>query len=173
MNFRLKIGPEFHSLEVSPLDESRGATVTCGDITRTIAVEAFDGNHLNVRMDGQSRDLFVAAAPGGTWVWAEGRARFVEDADKVERRKSSGPLDQPVAVTPPTPATVMRVMVEVCQVVEKGQPCVVVSAMKMEITLAAPYAGTIIAVNTEAGAKVMPGEILVDIEPVAEAIADE
>ncbi|MCA1959730.1 MAG: hypothetical protein LDL33_02960 [Desulfomonile sp.] len=173
MNFRLKIGSETRSLEASPLDETRRTTVMYGEITHSVAVDAIDDNHLNVRLDGRSLNLFVGAAADGAWVWAEGRARFVEDADKLQRRKSSGLLDQPVAVTPPTPATVMRVMVEVCQMVEKGQPCVVVSAMKMELTLAAPYAGTVTAVNTQAGAKVMPGEILVDIEPLTEAKADE
>lgn len=173
MNYRLKIGPQTYSVEVSPLDEERSTVVTIGDSTRTVAVSAVDGNQLSVRVEGRSANLFVAATAEGTWVWAEGRPRFVRDADKVERRKSSGALDQPTAVTPPTPATVMRVLVEAGRTVEKGQPCVVVSAMKMELTLAAPYAGTVTAVNTEAGAKVMPGDILVDIEPLPEADADE
>ena len=36
--------------------------------------------------------------------------------------------------------------------------------MKMETTLKAPFAGKVVKVNTAEGAKVMPGEILVDIE---------
>lgn len=173
MIYRLKIGSAVHSLDVWPLDEARCMTVAINDVSRTIAVRAVDGNHVHARVDGRAVNLFVASTPGGTWVWAEGRPRLVEDADKAERRKSRGPLDQPAAVTPPTPATVMRIMVEVGQVVERGQACVVVSAMKMELTLAAPYAGMVTAVQTEAGAKVMPGEILVDIEPLPEAQLDE
>ena len=57
--------------------------------------------------------------------------------------------------------------------VRKGQGLVVVSAMKMEMTLSAPYAGTVTLVSTEAGAKVSPGEILVEIEPEAEDASHE
>ena len=66
------------------------------------------------------------------------------------------------------PAVVQNVLVEVDQVVDKGQPLVVVSAMKMESTLVAPYPGTVAAVNTEVGAKVNPGDILVEIEAAPE-----
>ena len=64
-----------------------------------------------------------------------------------------------------TPASVVRVLVEVGREVVKGQGLVVVSAMKMEMTLVAPYSGTVKAVNTLVGAQVSPGEILVEIEP--------
>ena len=91
------------------------------------------------------------------------------DADKAEQRKARrrGPGQDSNLVTPPTPATVIRLMAEVGQEVEKGQPLVVVSAMKMETTLAAPYEGVVKAINTEAGARVSPGDILVEITPSA------
>jgi biotin carboxyl carrier protein len=52
--------------------------------------------------------------------------------------------------------------------VVKGEALVVVSAMKMEMTLVAPYSGTVRAVNTQVGAQVSPGEILVEIEALTE-----
>jgi 3-methylcrotonyl-CoA carboxylase alpha subunit len=64
-------------------------------------------------------------------------------------------------------------MVRVGQTVEKKQPLVVVSAMKMEMTLSAPFGGTVTAVNADEGAQVKPGEILVDIEPGQEGTQDE
>ncbi|MDY0223131.1 MAG: acetyl-CoA carboxylase biotin carboxyl carrier protein subunit, partial [Desulfobacterium sp.] len=48
--------------------------------------------------------------------------------------------------------------------VEKGDPVVVVSAMKMETTLTAPHGGTVTRIGVKQGDKVMPGDILVDIE---------
>ena len=45
---------------------------------------------------------------------------------------------------------------------------VVVSAMKMETTLKAPYNGTVMQINTAEGEKVMPGEILADIKEIKE-----
>ena len=62
------------------------------------------------------------------------------------------------------PGQVIKIEVAVGDRVEKDQAVVVISAMKMETTLTAPFAGTITAVNTEVGAQVMPGDLLVDIE---------
>ncbi|HOS98411.1 MAG TPA: acetyl-CoA carboxylase biotin carboxyl carrier protein subunit [Deltaproteobacteria bacterium] len=39
-----------------------------------------------------------------------------------------------------------------------------VSAMKMETTLSAPFPGIVTRINCAEGDKVMPGQILVDIE---------
>ena len=81
---------------------------------------------------------------------------MVQDAGIVERRKARGLAETPCEVTPPTPAAVVRVLVEVGSEVVKGQGLVVVSAMKMEMTLVAPYSGTVRAVNTQVGAGVSP-----------------
>jgi 3-methylcrotonyl-CoA carboxylase alpha subunit len=68
---------------------------------------------------------------------------------------------------------VVRVLTAVGDRVERGQGLVVVSAMKMEMTLKAPYSGTVRAVNTEVGAQVSPGEVLVEIEPDTEGETNE
>ena len=62
------------------------------------------------------------------------------------------------------PATVISVIVNKDDNVQKGDGVVVISAMKMETTLTAPYSGRVTSVNTSEGDKVMPGDILVDIE---------
>ncbi len=62
------------------------------------------------------------------------------------------------------PAIVARILVKTDQEVEKGDPLIVVSAMKMETTLTAPFKGIIENINTAEGEKVNPGDILVDIK---------
>ncbi len=168
MNCRVKIGQETYSAEAHPLDSSGSTVISTGGASRSVTVTSVSPNHLYLWVDGVPFNFFVAPAAEGTWIWLEGRARFVQDADKVERRKSRGPGETPRVVTPPTPATVVRVMATVGQVVDKGTPLVVVSAMKMEITLSAPFSGRVTAVNTEAGAQVRPGQVLVDVEPLPE-----
>jgi len=64
-------------------------------------------------------------------------------------------------------------LVEVGARVETGAALIVVSAMKMEITLTAPYTGTVAAIKTEVGAQVTPGEILVEVEPDPEELINE
>ena len=55
-------------------------------------------------------------------------------------------------------------MVAEGDLVEKGQRIIVVSDMKMEETLQAPFKGKVLKINVAEGDKVMPGQILVDIE---------
>jgi len=173
MDYKLKIGQETYAVQAEPVDETGTGVITTGEESHRVTISAISTNHLNIQLDGRLHNLFVAPTDQGTWVWVDGRARLVQDADKLERRRSSGPAETPGAVTPPTPASVVRVMVEVGETVEKGRPLVVVSAMKMELTLSAPYAGTVTAVNTEEGAQVSPGEILVDIEERREGSENE
>jgi biotin carboxyl carrier protein len=62
------------------------------------------------------------------------------------------------------PSVVERIMVAEGDLVEKGQSVIVVSAMKMEATLQAPFKGKVLKINVAEGDKVMPGQILADIE---------
>ena len=71
---------------------------------------------------------------------------------------------EPQNVTPPMPSVVVKVLVENGDAVTKGQGLVIVSAMKMETTLNAPYDGVVTGIHAEEGGKVMPGDILVDVK---------
>ena len=67
------------------------------------------------------------------------------------------------------PSVVISLLARTGDVVEKGQGLVVVSAMKMETTLYAPYGGKVVKINAGEGDKVMPNDILMDIEKTKEA----
>ena len=173
MDDTIKIGSERYSVEASPPDETGKTIVSIGGEIRTVTITPVSSHELHLLVDGRCLRCFVAPAAGGSWVWVEGRARFVEDAWEMKTRRNRGRAEAARPVTPPTPATVVRVMVRVGQTVEKKQPLVVVSAMKMEMTLSAPFSGTVTAVNAGEGAQVRPGEILVEIEPGPEGTQDE
>jgi biotin carboxyl carrier protein len=55
------------------------------------------------------------------------------------------------------------------QPVEAGQALGVLEAMKMEVTLSAPFAGTVAAVGAAAGDQVPLGAVLFRVEPVPAA----
>ena len=173
MDFNVKVGPDMYSVEASPIDHTGTCVMRTGEQTRTVTITPVSSHQLHLLVDGRSVLCFVAPATDGTWVWVEGQARLVEDARQLKRRRSRGRAETARPVTPPTPATVVRVLVSVGQTVAEKQPLVVVSAMKMEMTLSAPFAGNVTAVNAEAGAQVSPGEILVEIEPESEGNQDE
>jgi acetyl/propionyl-CoA carboxylase alpha subunit len=68
----------------------------------------------------------------------------------------------------PMPGKVLDVKTSVGQDVKKGEPMVVLEAMKMEHTLTAPRDGKVIEVNAVAGVQTAEGVVLVKFEPVPE-----
>ncbi len=145
-----------------------------GEVTATISVKGVEhkievlekGAHsLDLVVDG--RRVVVAtskAEGGGLWVSVGGRSRLVRRAARHAAVGRAGGVDGPRQVTPSFPATVVRVLVETGAEVEQGQPLVVVSAMKMEMTLEAPHDGTVVEVNVTPGQAVGPGDELVVVE---------
>ena len=162
LKYRLQI--EGQAAEVA-LDPEQGLAILDQN-QRTLTWRSLAPGRLLLELDGKQARAFVTSAPGGKQVFIEGRSYLVQDAERLPKRRGAGGAGgQPDQVTPPMPAVVVRVLVEPGQSVELGQGLVVVSAMKMETTLAAPYSGVVAAVNTQVKAKVMPGDILVEITP--------
>ncbi|MDP2316745.1 MAG: biotin/lipoyl-containing protein [Pseudomonadota bacterium] len=120
----------------------------------SVASRRADGS-VAVRHGETVRTAFVA----GDQVWIDGRVRRV--------RPIAGGVDPaalPTKVTPPMPATVVKVLVGVGESVTVGQKLVTVAAMKMETALRSPRAGVVKAVNVVPGQQVRPGEELVVVE---------
>jgi len=109
----------------------------------------------------------ASAADGAVWVGSRGATRVVRRVEPSGPRSAGGAVANG-CVTPITPAVVVRVLVEPLDQVRQGQPVVVVSAMKMEVTLVAPRDGVVKAVRTAVGARVRPGDVLVEVSDEAE-----
>ena len=58
------------------------------------------------------------------------------------------------------PGTVLDIKVSAGQAVKKGDPIVMIEAMKMETPIPAPQDGTIASINTTKGATVASGDVL-------------
>ena len=112
-----------------------------------------------------SQVIRYTAVEGGRQVAAGGCHVVVE---KV-RRAASGERVIPPEVRPPMPAVVVKVLVAVGDAVTRGQPLVVVSAMKMETTLVAPKDGKVSEIKAAEGDKVNPSDVLVHIEERSDA----
>ncbi len=63
----------------------------------------------------------------------------------------------------PIPGLIARILVEQGQVVEAGQPVLVLEAMKMENEIVAPRAGTLTSLNVRPGQTVILHEMLAEI----------
>ena len=172
MDYRLKIGEDEYLVEVGT-GESAKHEMRLGEQSAQVDALSVDEHRLQLRVDGATRPCFVARTAEGTWVWSDGRARLVTDMDNQPRRRSHAAGKKQKEVTPETPSTVIKILVEKGQQVSEGEGVIVVSAMKMETTLTAPYDGTVTKINADIGANVLPGNILVEIEPALSSNAGD
>ncbi|WP_082484902.1 acetyl/propionyl/methylcrotonyl-CoA carboxylase subunit alpha [Microbacterium sp. Leaf151] len=118
-------------------------------------------------------DARVTGGPVEYWVHAAGgahRLRVVSRRDAAARRRAAAGR-APGAVDPelvaPLPGTVVAVHIADGDVVEAGARLVTIEAMKMEHTVIAPHAGTVL-LRTTAGAQVARDAVVATVTPGAE-----
>lgn len=147
---RLRVGESIVTTRAVP----GGVEVTLGDGTVFVPVaRRADGVLL---VDGRPADVERGA------VYIGGERIEVEVA--VERGAAGGP-PAGRGLSSPTPATVARVCVAVGEAVEAGQALLLLVAMKTELTLSAPRAGTVRAIHAVPGSAVRAGVPLVELGP--------
>ena len=165
MEYRLTIQDETIPVEINSSAENQAAAVI-EEREYDLKYSRISDHELHLMVTGRSVNVYVANGPDGKSIMFGGKAYRVLDADAVSKgpKKKAGFDSGPSVVTPHMPAVVIAVHVKEGDRVEKGQGVVVVGAMKMETTLKAPYSGVVSRVNVAENDKVMPGDILVDIE---------
>lgn len=161
--------------------EVKGTTIACNvTVKQDRSMSAIIGNtpfeniqydrisdhQICLIVDGHRIMAWVNPGPEGKTIILGGEHFFIQDKDLLAQTstRKKGLDEGPLVITPPMPAVVVDVLVQLGDPVEKGDPVVVVSAMKMETTLTAPHGGTVTRIGVKQGDKVMPGDILVDIE---------
>jgi len=163
---RVRSGPDEHVLEVIAWEPARG------DEPGRLRL-AVDGHEMEVGyrlpgpdtvlLDTDGRRVRVRLAAAGTaYQVAAGGCHL--QLERLARGRPGAGAEPVPEVTPVMPAVVVAVLVAEGDTVEKGQPVVVLSAMKMESTLGAPRAGRVAEVSVAEGDKVHPGQVLVRIE---------
>jgi acetyl/propionyl-CoA carboxylase alpha subunit len=161
----LKIGDEVKSLEWLPGEAPDQGRVRIGETEYAVRFQTVDEHWVQLEVNGRAVQAFVAGGANRKDVFIQGGVYRVEELDQARKRKSRAGLEEtPGEVTPPMPAVVVRILVQEGDAVVKGQGLVVVSAMKMETTLKAPFNGLVKKINTALQAKVMPGDRLLEIE---------
>ncbi len=169
MNYTLRIAGQDIPIEANRVDDET-ISAAVNDKNVTVRYRNVSANQLYLEVNGEAVNAFISDDGTGKIVHVDGIAYLVQDAEELARSagRKKGGKDMPQEITPPMPSVVVSVMVSEGDEVEKGQSVVVVSAMKMETTLSAPFKGKVTKINVKEGQKVMPGEILVDIEKCAE-----
>jgi oxaloacetate decarboxylase alpha subunit len=115
--------------------------------------------------DGTRRwTVAVAGSPDERWVSVDGHTAIVEiaSADSTSRKKTRGGGHD--ALMAPMPATVVKLLVEPGGLVAEGDTLIVLEAMKMELAVRAPRAGTVSKINCQVGELVQPGAALLELD---------
>ncbi|MCP4746017.1 MAG: acetyl-CoA carboxylase biotin carboxyl carrier protein subunit [Desulfobacteraceae bacterium] len=139
--------------------------VTIGDARYHVSYARLTNDKILLNINGAVVTAYVQATAEGKKIVIKAIGYNVKDAGSTELYSSSGSELEitPKQITPPMPAVVIQVKVKKGDIVENGQELIVISAMKMQTTLTAPYAGLVSAVNVSEADKVMPGQKLIEI----------
>lgn len=139
------------------------------EIAAEFAPSATGGGTLTI--DGRRFPIFGARRKDSILV-SVGPASFeFKSAEDSSPRRARG-LAAPEIVAP-MPGKVLRVLVKDGDIVEAGQPLIVIEAMKMETTLAAESTAVIKHVRVVAGQTVDHGAVLIDLSPPPASSAPE
>ncbi len=174
MRYNLRIAGRDVTVVLEATGEN-SVEATVGSRSMQASYRVVDDTAIRLAVGGRPVKVYIAATPQGTFVNVEGTTWLVQDKDEDAQAgyRSRRPAQSPKEVTPPMPSVVVRILVNVGDRVDRGDGVVVVSAMKMETTLTAPFAGTVRKISCAEGDKVAPGMILVDIEPDGQGRAED
>jgi acetyl/propionyl-CoA carboxylase alpha subunit len=110
---------------------------------------------------GSTRVVHVVSSEEGVWTHIDGNVFLIESG---HADRSAGHQADPLGgLTAPMPATVLSVVAPVGTQVAAGEVVLILEAMKMELPIRAPQAGTVTAVHCSEGQLVQPGLALVEI----------
>ena len=115
--------------------------------------------------DGTHARAWAVADERVVWVFLAGRAYRIGSAN--EHSTSPSPAahrDDDIDLSAPMPATVAAVHVQPGQQVAEGDTLITLEAMKMELPIRAPRAGTVKSVACRAGEIVQVGVRLVELD---------
>jgi len=149
LKYRLTIADSTAEVDVSTSDAKDNALFSMGDKAYPVLYAALSDNSYHLTVEGRTTKVFVARGNQGKFIFVKGCGYLVQDADERLLQKTR------------------RILIHEGDRVKRGQGLIVVTAMKMETTLVAPSDGRVKKINTSEGAKVVPGEILVEIEEEA------
>jgi biotin carboxyl carrier protein len=132
--------------------------------------------HYSLLVGTRSYDLYIRAVPeadgGGVYEVSLGGQTYVvgvrdERAQTLASLAGEGHLSGDVAIHAPMPGLVSNVVAPAGTAVERGQPVIVLEAMKMENDLAAPRSGIVKQVRVSKGQTVNQNDVLAVIgDPV-------
>ncbi|MFC1429318.1 biotin carboxylase N-terminal domain-containing protein [Streptacidiphilus sp. N1-3] len=127
------------------------------------------GEQLRLTVHGVTHSFTQATDNAVQWLSIDGDSWAVHPHDPLEQLALGAAGAGAAALNAPMPGTVTVVKAAVGDSVTKGQPLLILEAMKMEHVITAPYDGTLEQLRVAAGGTVAMDELLAVITPTEEA----
>lgn len=153
-------GPASHRLTWTETDSDG----TAREETHLVDLLRPSPEAFHMLIDGESWEAGCVASPDGYLVDVVGLTMAVGVVDPRRKALRLGAASAGGLLTTQMPGRIVRVMVTVGEVVKKGQPLVVVEAMKMENEMKSPIDGTIGEVYVSMGITVETGAKLIRVD---------
>ena len=142
------------------------ARVQVGDGEIWPASAQFDGTRMSVTLDGLRREYWWAEADRHLWIADERGTWHLREAEEHKIHRAAG--TRQAEIVSPMPGNVIAVQAESGAEVAEGDGVVVVEAMKMEHSLAAPVSGRV-EVLVSVGDQVTVDQVLARLSPREES----
>jgi 3-methylcrotonyl-CoA carboxylase alpha subunit len=116
---------------------------------------------LSFKVDGVTHTAFVASESSTQFVAVDGEVFELKKADPRRARRKPHHGEDNLSAS--MPGQVTKVLIGEGDIVQRGQPLIVLEAMKMEIKIAAPHDGRVVKVLVTQGQVVDRGQGLVEM----------
>jgi biotin carboxyl carrier protein len=164
MRYFVRLAGQDHSVDV--VDDAGGKRILTEQGSRAASISGSDGSY-RVLLDGRVVDLTLSGRGDSLQVFALGSVQGVNITsarDRVEGTSASDTKTTRRSVSAQMPGRILHVRVQPGQRVQKGQPLLVMEAMKMENELYADDELQIVSVTVQAGDAVEMGAELLVVE---------
>lgn len=170
-NYVVEVGDRRHTAEVARDGERIELRIDGAGPTPAASVPVLGGRAVSVTIGGRRRLVHLSPtdAKGGLRATLDGWpvALSVMDELRAQALAAQGPVAGSGNLTADIPGLVVDIRITAGQAVHRGEPLIVVEAMKMQNELAAGVTGTVERIAVAVGQSVNPGDILVVIAPTA------
>jgi len=160
---------EKHTIALNPTGKTSDEWSVRVDAATAVNIACVFGNNglILLRREATQALAYVQRCEGGTEVVINGRhymlaQRQPPDVDSAARGSSIAHSQK--VLTAPMAGTIVKIQAHDGDIVEQRQVLVILSAMKMEHAIAAPYAGKIRHVYYQEGAVVKGGATIIEME---------
>ncbi len=156
-----EVGGESFSVTLDPLPDGT-IRATVGERAYTLSATPIDGGWL-LTLDGAQVVAYTAARGNERWV-AVGGETYALSVPETRRGSRGARATGGGDLSAQMPGQVREVLVAVGDAVQRGQPLLLLEAMKMEIRITAPADGRVKRVLVQPGAVVDRGQRLLELE---------